>query len=117
MPILTRPAQKSSPTAWVVPPSLSRPLNPNPVHLRTTCGPHSLRIYEVFPPICPNCGGQMRIIAFITFSADIHRILEHIGVEPQAPRITPALGPPLWDDAVGRRWCAGVAGAGRGGGG
>ena len=37
------------------------------------------RIYEVFPLICPMCGGQMRIIAFITFSADIHKILEHIG--------------------------------------
>ncbi len=40
----------------------------------------------------------MRIIAFITFSADIHKILEHIGVDSEAPRITPARGPPLWDD-------------------
>ena len=56
------------------------------------------RIYEVFPLICPMCGGQMRIIAFITFSADIHKILEHIGVDTQAPRIAPACGPPLWDD-------------------
>ena len=53
------------------------------------------RIYEVFPLLCPNCGGQMRIIAFITFSADIQKILEHIGVEPEAPHITPARGPPL----------------------
>ena len=29
------------------------------------------RIYEVFPLLCPQCGGQMRIIAFITHSADI----------------------------------------------
>ena len=57
------------------------------------------RIYEVFPLICPHCGGQMRIIAFITFSADIQKILEHIGVEPEAPRITPVRGPPLWDGA------------------
>ncbi len=56
------------------------------------------RIYEVFPLICPHCFGPMRIIAFITFSADIHKILEHIGVAPEAPRITPARGPPLWDD-------------------
>ena len=56
------------------------------------------RIYEVFPLICPHCGAPMRIIAFITFSADIQKILEHIGVEPQAPRIAPARGPPLWDD-------------------
>jgi hypothetical protein len=39
----------------------------------------------------------MRIIAFTTFSADIHKILEHIGVDPEAPRITPARGPPLWE--------------------
>ena len=56
------------------------------------------RIYEVFPLLCPHCGSQMRIIAFITFSADIHKILDHIGVEAEAPRITPARRPPLWDD-------------------
>jgi len=33
------------------------------------------RIYEVFPLLCPLCGGQMRIIAFITHSADIRHIL------------------------------------------
>ncbi len=42
----------------------------------------------------------MRIIAFITYSADIARILEHIGVDAEAPRITPARGPPLWDDCA-----------------
>ena len=56
------------------------------------------RIYEVFPLLCPICGGQMRIIAFITHSADIRQILEHIGVETELPRITPARGPPLWDE-------------------
>ncbi len=55
------------------------------------------RIYEVFPLVCPICGGQMRIIAFITHSADIRHILEHIGVETEPSRITPARGPPLWD--------------------
>ncbi len=39
----------------------------------------------------------MRIITFITFSADIHKILDHIEAEPEAPRITPTRGPPLWD--------------------
>ncbi len=56
------------------------------------------RIFEVFPLICSHCGGPMRIIALITFSADIDKILEHIGVDSVAPRITPARGPPLWDD-------------------
>ena len=51
----------------------------------------------------------MRIIAFITFSADIHKILDHIGVHSQAPRITPARGPPLWDDAGAQETGEGVA--------
>ena len=61
------------------------------------------RIYEVFPLVCPICGGPMRIIAFITHSADIRHILEHIGAKTKPPRITPARGPPLWDEAHGGR--------------
>ncbi len=56
------------------------------------------RIYEVFPLLCPLCGGQMRLIAFITEGAQIRRILDHIGVDSQPPHISPARGPPLWDD-------------------
>ena len=56
------------------------------------------RIYEVFPLVCPICAGQMRLIAFITDGAEVCKILEHIGVDSQAPRISPARGPPLWDD-------------------
>ena len=55
------------------------------------------RICEVFPLVCPVYGGQMRIIAFITCSADIRQILNHIGVDAEPPSITPARGPPLWD--------------------
>lgn len=56
------------------------------------------RIYEVFPLLCPMCGGQMRLIAFITHSANIRQILDHIGVDSEPPHISPARGPPLWDD-------------------
>ncbi len=56
------------------------------------------RVYEVFPLVCPICGGQMRFIAFITHGADIRQIVDHIGVESEPPRITPARVPPLWDD-------------------
>jgi hypothetical protein len=52
------------------------------------------RIYEVFPLLCPLCGGHMRIIAFITHSADIRHILDHIGADSEPPRISPARGPP-----------------------
>ena len=56
------------------------------------------RIYEVFPLLCPLCGGQMRIIAFITHSAEIRQILDHIGVQSEPPNIAPARGPPMWED-------------------
>jgi hypothetical protein len=52
----------------------------------------------VFPLLCPICGGQMRIIAFITHSADIRRILAHIGADSEPQHIAPARGPPLWED-------------------
>jgi hypothetical protein len=55
------------------------------------------RIYEVFPLVCPLCAGQMRLIAFITDGVEVRKILDHIGVLTQAPRFTPARGPPLWD--------------------
>ena len=40
--------------------------------------------------MCSLCGGQVRIITFITHSADIGQILDHIGVESEPPRIAPA---------------------------
>ena len=39
------------------------------------------RTYEVFPRVCPICGGQMRLIAFITEGAEVRQILEYIGVD------------------------------------
>ncbi len=54
------------------------------------------RIYEVFPLVCPLCGGNMRIRAFITEGVQIRQILEHIGVDTRVPRIAPVRGPPLW---------------------
>jgi len=56
------------------------------------------RIYEVFPLLCPLCGGQIRRIAFITEGVQIRKILDHIGVDFEPPHISPTRGPPLWDD-------------------
>jgi len=56
------------------------------------------RIYEVFPLLCPLCGGQMRLIAFITEGVQIRKILHHIGVDSEPPQISPARGPPLWEE-------------------
>ena len=42
----------------------------------------------------------MRLIAFITEGVQIRRILDHIGVDSEPPRISPARGPPLWDECA-----------------
>jgi len=47
---------------------------------------------------CPHCGADMRIVAFITETAPVARMLMHIGEPPQPPPIAPARGPPAWED-------------------
>jgi hypothetical protein len=58
------------------------------------------RIYEVFPLVCPFCGGTVQIISFITEAHTIRHILEHIGESAEPPRISPARGPPAWDEYI-----------------
>jgi hypothetical protein len=40
----------------------------------------------------------MRLIAFIAAGVQIRKILDHIGEGCEPPHISPARGPPLWDD-------------------
>lgn len=54
------------------------------------------RIYEVLPLVCPKCGGDLRIIAFINEGPVIREILGHLGEPTSAPRLALARGPPLW---------------------
>ena len=57
----------------------------------------------------------MHLIAFITEGAQIRRILDHIGMDSEPPQISPARGPPLWDDCSdaqtvhGEGWVGAVA--------
>ncbi len=52
-------------------------------------------VFEVDPLRCDKCGGEMKIISFITTAQDrvIRRILEHLGESTVVPR---AHGPPEW---------------------
>jgi hypothetical protein len=43
------------------------------------------RIYEVFPLLCLHCGGQMRIIAFITAGGEVKKVLDHLGADSRSP--------------------------------
>ena len=56
------------------------------------------RIYVVFPLVCPQCGGELKIVAFLTEADPIQRILIHIGEPATAPRIAPSRAPPDWPE-------------------
>jgi hypothetical protein len=58
------------------------------------------RIYEAFPLVCPVCQTDLRLVAFITDSASVTRILAHLG-EPTRPLpLSPARGPPAWEGTL-----------------
>ena len=52
------------------------------------------RTYEVFPLVCPQCEAPMRIIAFVTDTASVTPILQHLGEPTQPPPVSPARSPP-----------------------
>jgi hypothetical protein len=70
------------------------------------------RIYEILPLRCGLCGGQMRIIAFVTAAPTIHSILTYLGEPTAAPGacpgprsgVAPARGPPLSEQAAQFHW-------------
>ena len=62
------------------------------------------RVGEEFPFACPGCGGDIRLIAFITEPGPIRKILTHLGEPLEPPPITPARGPPTdWGELVQAR--------------
>ena len=52
------------------------------------------RIYEVFPLRCPDCGSDMRILAFLTDPEPTGAILRHLDLPHTPPRLSPARAPP-----------------------
>ena len=59
------------------------------------------RLGEEFPLECPACGGDIRLIAFITEPGPIRKILTHLGEPLEPPPISPARGPPTdWGEFV-----------------
>jgi hypothetical protein len=59
------------------------------------------RAGEEFPLECPNCGGDIRLIAFITDPGPSRKILTHLGEPLEPPPVSPASGPPTdWGELV-----------------
>lgn len=52
------------------------------------------RLCASLPLTCPHCSADMRIVAFITETAPVERILTHIAEPAEPPPIAPARGPP-----------------------
>ena len=52
------------------------------------------RIFEVLPLLCPACGGEMKILAFVTDPPTVETILHHLDLPHGPPPLTPARGPP-----------------------
>jgi hypothetical protein len=52
------------------------------------------RVYEVDPPACPKCGGEMKVIAFIEppQGAVVEKILRHCGLWNPATHRPPPTG-------------------------
>ena len=44
--------------------------------------------------ICASCGHQRKLIALIEMPSAARRILEHLGLDPDAPPLSPARPPP-----------------------
>ncbi len=53
------------------------------------------RVFEIDLEHCPNCGGQLKIIAAILEQPVIEKILTHLGLQARAPPRAPARGAQL----------------------
>ena len=47
------------------------------------------KVYEVDPMVCPQCGGTMKVIAFLTDYAVVDRIIDHLKLTFVAERPPP----------------------------
>jgi hypothetical protein len=56
------------------------------------------RIYEIFPLTWHHCGGEVRLIAFVTEVASIREILEHIAEPTKPPPVHPPRASPEHSD-------------------
>jgi hypothetical protein len=91
-----RDANPTSPSPEVSAPAAAAPSSRSPAHYLWAI--LRARLFASLSLVCPNCGADMRIMAFLTRAIPVRRILSHIREPPEPPRISPARGPPAWDD-------------------
>jgi hypothetical protein len=54
-----------------------------------------MRVFDIDMQHCPNCSGEVKIIAAILEQPVIEKILTHLGLQARAPPRAPARGPAL----------------------
>jgi hypothetical protein len=59
----------------------------------SSCPAGTKRVFEIDMEHCPNCGGELKIIAAILETTVIERIIEHLGLPARAPPRSPARAP------------------------
>ena len=59
------------------------------------------RIYDVLPLMCPACGAEMKILAFLTDPPVVSAIVLHLDLPHKPPPLSPARGPPQSDLLTG----------------
>ncbi|MGH7573621.1 MAG: transposase, partial [Longimicrobiales bacterium] len=85
-----RPTSRSA-TQPTAPPSQT----PNPSRVPRSIWARLLaRIYELMQLVCVSCGGELRIIAFLTDPRPVRAILDHLGLPVRPPPLAPARAPP-----------------------
>jgi hypothetical protein len=93
----------STPPTWYQPTLTELTALPIQDRLRDGAGGRQLREAEQCRDrrARPACGGDIRLIAFITEPGPIRKILTHLGEPLEPPPVSPARGPPTdWDELV-----------------
>ena len=57
------------------------------------------RVFEIDALTCPYCGAKRKLIALLTDGQVVRKILAHLGLATEAPRLAPARAPPELDFA------------------
>ena len=52
------------------------------------------RVFQIDLTECPDCGGEVKLIAVIMERKVVCKILDHLGLPSEPPRVTPARAPP-----------------------
>jgi len=87
--------QDPEPPAQAAPPAECEPTCAHYRPVRLSWAKLLKRVLEIDMAHCPNCGGQLKIIAAILEQPVIEKILTHLGLQARAPPRAPARGPQL----------------------